>query len=251
MELQKANTVYKTEDYEMFKKMKHNRYVREQHVQKLKKSMKERYYHIPLVVTKDFEIADGQNRFEAIKSLGLPVYFIVLENITVKDVKKMNMNQEGWSRKEWAESYKSEGLTNYVYYLNIRKEFKVSHTVALALLANHTDDIIMLRDLFVQGSLFVEDYELARKTAIKLRACRETFKGWRKANFVYPMIYLLKQTPKKYDHERFLAKLKVAPTLLINELSLSQRKTDIINAIEKIYNHRVVTGAKVRLPVDW
>ena len=109
----------------------------------------------------------------------------------------------------------------------------------------------MLRDLFVQGSMFVEDYELARRTAMKLRACRKTFKGWRKANFIYPMIYLLKQPSKVYDHERFLSKLKVAPTLLINELSLTNRKTDIINAIEKIYNHRVSTGSKVRLPVDW
>ena len=75
---QKHSEIYMTTDYSMFSSMKHNRNVSEAHIHRLMKSMSEKQYPVPIVVNEKNEIADGQNRFEAIKALNLPVYYMVI-----------------------------------------------------------------------------------------------------------------------------------------------------------------------------
>ena len=87
---QKHSEIYMTNDYSMFVSMKHNRNISEAHIQRLMKSMSEKQYPVPIVVNEKNEIADGQNRFEAIKALSLPVYYMVIPGLTIEDVKRLN-----------------------------------------------------------------------------------------------------------------------------------------------------------------
>ena len=101
---QKHSEIYMTTDYSMFSSMKHNRNVSEAHIHRLMKSMSEKQYPVPIVVNEKNEIADGQNRFEAIKALNLPVYYMVIPGLTIDDVKRLNRDNKTWNEIDYAES---------------------------------------------------------------------------------------------------------------------------------------------------
>ena len=72
-----VNQVNSTNDYLKFKTLKGNRNVNKLHVRRLKESFKEAYLLSPIIVNQNFEIIDGQHRFEAAKSMELPINFII------------------------------------------------------------------------------------------------------------------------------------------------------------------------------
>jgi len=87
---EQVGTVYETNDYSQFKKLKGNRDVTEEHVQMLMKSFKQGDVKKPIVVNEKMEIIDGQARLEVKKRLGLPVQFVIAEGATIDDVRRMN-----------------------------------------------------------------------------------------------------------------------------------------------------------------
>tara|TARA_R100001443_G_scaffold56828_1_gene67736 strand:- start:183 stop:929 length:747 start_codon:yes stop_codon:yes gene_type:complete len=242
---QVANTVYMTNDYSIFQKMEHNRTVYEAHVHRLMKSMSEKQYAVPIVVNEKNEIADGQNRFEAIKNLKLPVYYIVINGLTIEDVKRLNKDNKTWSEIDYAESFKSEGYGAYKKYLIFRREYGFGHSISLTILADHTSDQKFMSQMFYDGALEVKDFELARENAMRLRACREYYDGWKHRAFVYAMLKLFKAP--NFNYKRFMSKLSQKPVELIRNLRLIRNIVDANRAIEDIYNYKCSDAKRVRL----
>lgn len=78
-------TIFETHDYSKFKKIPENRFVSKKYVAFLMDSMKQKYICIPICINKDFEIIDGQHRYEAIMQLELPLYFFICEDYGLKE----------------------------------------------------------------------------------------------------------------------------------------------------------------------
>ena len=80
MEYQKdifSSQVLATYDYDKFKLIKSNRRIDNNNLKRLIQSMKERDMKIPIVVTNDYKVIDGQHRLTARRQLQLHVYFII------------------------------------------------------------------------------------------------------------------------------------------------------------------------------
>ena len=71
-----SNQVHKTTDYFLFKPIDGNRNKNLLHINRLKKSISENYLFTVIIVNENYEIIDGQHRFECIKELELPLYYI-------------------------------------------------------------------------------------------------------------------------------------------------------------------------------
>ena len=84
--------VYKTGDYGKFRYFDGNRALNEAHIRNLMESLTENQIPCPIVVDASYRVADGQNRLEACKRLGIPVYYIVVPGLTLEDVKRLNSN---------------------------------------------------------------------------------------------------------------------------------------------------------------
>ena len=242
---QKHSEIYMTTDYSMFTTMQHNRNVSEAHIHRLMRNMSEKQYPVPIVVNEKNEIADGQHRYEAIKRLGLPIYYMIINGLTIEDVKALNKFNETWNEIDYAESNASQGNPNYKRYLLLRKEFGFGHIIALVLLADHTSNQKFLNELFYDGAMEIKDYELAKTNSMSLRACREYYDGWKKPTFVYAMLKLFKSA--EYDHKRFLKKLALKPREQIRNLRLIRNIVDATRAIEDVYNYNTTENKKVRL----
>ena len=82
--------VYKTEDYFLFKPIDGNRNKNLLHINRLKKSMESNYLFTVIIVNENYEIIDGQHRFEVIKELKLPLYYIVCNGYGLNEVHILN-----------------------------------------------------------------------------------------------------------------------------------------------------------------
>ena len=74
--MQIINQVMKTNDYTIFSQIKGNRFINKSHLNRIKQSIKEEYLEVPIIVNEKYEIIDGPHRFEAVKELKKPIYFI-------------------------------------------------------------------------------------------------------------------------------------------------------------------------------
>lgn len=79
-----SEEMFRTTDYEGFKRVIGNRRVMEERVTKILASIdKIGYIPIPLIVNEKMEVIDGQGRLEACKRRGLPVNFIIKPEVVV------------------------------------------------------------------------------------------------------------------------------------------------------------------------
>lgn len=86
--------IEQSKQYDKFKFASFNRVVNKTNLNKLIMLGKNdpKFHLFPIIVDKEFTILDGQHRFEACKTLRLPIYYIKTEsNATVSEIYNMNI----------------------------------------------------------------------------------------------------------------------------------------------------------------
>ena len=95
-----------TTELNKFHRIEWNRDVLDGSVKTLAKSMKENFLlpYVPIVVSNEYGILDGQNRLEACRKENLPVYYIMID-ISDEDavgvIITLNTNQRGWRQESY------------------------------------------------------------------------------------------------------------------------------------------------------
>lgn len=128
--------IYETKDYDMFRQMLGNRDPKSE--TKIVNSIKKVGYVLnPIIVNEKNEIIDGQNRLEALRSLNMPVYFVIQEGLDVNACRSLNIGQSNWSTDDYVYSYADEGNQSYrrlaSLMLEFQKQFGLQGIVAMAL----------------------------------------------------------------------------------------------------------------------
>ena len=118
-----------TKDYSLFKKLLGNRVIKKSHVQKLKKSISEKYIPTCIIVNEKYEIIDGQNRFEALKQLQLPVEYRIVNNLTLKDAIRLNISNSNWKFEDYVNSFAEEGNPYYNILVKASNEYNLAMTL--------------------------------------------------------------------------------------------------------------------------
>ena len=129
--IEKVSEVNETKQYDLFCFVKGNRGVNQSHVNKLIAKIKRKNLReIPIYVgpmNKDgkYPILDGQHRFEAYKTLDLPIRFIIVDYMTINDVPSMNSTKLSWGNKDYLQRYVDKDMPSYIYY----KKFMETYTL--------------------------------------------------------------------------------------------------------------------------
>lgn len=241
---QKVNDVYKTTNLEMFQQLKGNRHPNLKHIRRLSESIKaNNFLQSPIIVNEKMEVIDGQNRLLAAKQVGTPIYYIVVNDYSLKEVQILNLNQKNWNKEDFIDGYADMGLSPYLKLRNfIRKnnEFnktsciymcqnsKTNNLAASKFRSDHT--VFNQKQVLEEGTWIGGDFSLAQKWVDKLKMIKQYYKGYNRAAFVNAMIGMFKN--EVFDFDRFLHKLKTYPGMMKNVTNVE----DYIDMIEKIYN---------------
>ena len=231
-------SIYITNDYDKFSFIDGNRNVRPNHVEKLCNSFREVQLGVPLVVDEHYRIYDGQNRFMAIKSLDLPIYYQIIDRMTLRMLQLLNSCSSNWTTSQYCNSYCELGHPEYYKYRSFKKKYKFGARESMNLLAGTNAN---REQIFADGKFVCKDYKNAIKRAEMLTELKPYVRFYKKREFVNAMVMLFNN--RIYDHSRFVRKLKKRPA----ELTEQGTKTDYLKVVEKIYNWNELKKNKVRL----
>lgn len=234
-----------TNDYSLFKVMGANRMVNKGHVQQLINSIEERPNAIkysPILVNEAMFVIDGQHRLEALKTLNMPVHFIVGEGLTIDDARLMNATMQNWSPMDFARSYAEGGNKNYQDYIYARKKFKTNHTITAHYLANNLNSRTT-SSYFRRGEFKVDDLELGLERLETLIELQKLSPVGQYRDFGIAFLKVLDNPD--VDMQRFFNKFKAVGTQFLS--SPQPTMHGYLRAFESIYNHNFALQNQARL----
>lgn len=194
----------------------------------------------PILVNENYEIIDGQHRYEALKNLDQPIHYVVAPGTGLKEVQELNSIAKVWTPIEYAKSYADLGQSDYRFYLEMREAYGLNHDVLLSYISL---DEPMTGEMYKDGKLFAPDRDLSHLLARRLTEVGQYYPRYKIRSFALAFKAVF-ETPE-YDHSRMLSKIKqekVAEKYLKN-YSLRE---EYIRALENLYNHNQPTHTKVR-----
>lgn len=232
--------VQKTSDYDQFKYLEANRQINKAHVQHLIHSFEENPEMAmarPVLVNQNFEIIDGQHRFQALKTLGMPVYYTMVKNMNVGTAQMLNALQKGWTVMDYARSYAMSGNSQYQQFLEYHEAYPLPVTVLMYFLAGHRQDRV--NAVFRRGDFKVsKDKKHINMQLERMAEFGELFPHWRTYIFAAAAFKVLHT--EGYDHDHMMHKLSQTP------LKRQASYTDYIRAFEEIYNHYMPLEKQIR-----
>ncbi len=243
-----VNTVYKTTNYDMFGHFKGNRETNEAHIKNLMESLAEKQLPVPIVVDEQFRVGDGQNRLEACRRLGVPVYYTIIPGMTLQDVKRLNSNVKTWSWQQHMESFIDLKYKDYITYKEFFNSYEINHTECMQLLLGNTSQRYGSRKgqktmarAFADGQFRIVQYDIAIKQANMITEVKPYFDGYTHHHFIRALVHLFDKKQDVYNHDVFLKKLQKRTPKLMHQAN----RNDYLKNIEEIYNKG--SRKKVRL----
>jgi hypothetical protein len=227
-----SNQVHTTTDYFLFKPIDGNRNKNFLHLSRLKKSIAENYLFTVIIVNENYEIIDGQHRFECIRELNLPLNYIVCSGYGLNEVHVLNQNSKTWNADDYLTGYCNLGYEDYLKYKRFKDKYQFGHNECMGMLSNQLAGNGALFLKFKDGNFKVTHLKQAEHKAEKIWMLKNLYEGFKRRSFVYALIYLFDKP--QFEFTEFLQKIKNQPTSLINCNDTKQ----YVSLIEEIYNYR-------------
>ena len=200
-------TVYETTDYDSFKQVKGNRKVDLSHVKKLAKSMERKTLLTPVIVNKNGFLKDGQHRFQARKSLGLPIPFIIDDTNGVQlltDVQAYNSASRNWSLVNFIESQCELNNEDYQRLYDLMQKYRHFTAITIITVLHNKGEVKSAPAGFKEGEFSFPQSEFRRVDRVLELATsfQSEFVYFYDRRFVTALMQLIKT--KGYDHARLI-----------------------------------------------
>ncbi len=126
------NKIHHDKNYSKFTYLIENRPINKSHVEKLVESIRKdnRMDFHPVIVNDDFQIFDGQHRFEACKRLEIPVTYVINNKPTDDSIIDDQICLL-WTTQDWIHHYSVKKYPEYIKWNTLIKKFDISHQFLL------------------------------------------------------------------------------------------------------------------------
>lgn len=129
-------SIWETTEYDKFSFFDENREVSNNHVLERNILENNRLHLNPIIITTDFKIVDGQHRFLIAKKNGLPIFYIIEEDIGVRDICYLNLGRDNWTRFDYITFYAKLGFPNYIKLESILKKYTMNYKSIMQFVAS-------------------------------------------------------------------------------------------------------------------
>ncbi len=183
-----------------------------------------------IIVNENYEIIDGQHRFEILQELGLPINYIICEGYGLEEVQRLNANSKNWTADDFLAGYCDLGYSDYIEYRKFKEKYGFGHAACYLILGVGDNGDLVKK--FHSGFFKITDLEKAYKNADLIKLIEPFYKGYDRTTFVRAMVQLFENP--KFVFTEFIQKLAIQPSALVDCINASQ----YISLIEEIYNYR-------------
>lgn len=116
--------VQETYNYIQFKFGKYNRDIKESALARIEREYKKNgWKKHPIIVNQKMEVLDGQHRLTFAMQHKLPVYYVVVDGLTVEDCVIMNNVRTSWAIEDYIKLYAAQGNEDYIRLQKLLKEY--------------------------------------------------------------------------------------------------------------------------------
>lgn len=218
-----------TYDYSKFNSSKGNRTVSPKHLSNLKKSMINDYLFTCIFVNENFDIIDGHHRFEIIKELRYPLFYIILEGYGIEQLRLYNKSVKVWNVEDILSSFCALEYPEYMKVRAFKDKYPFSWNSIKRLLSLGTT---FNRTEFESGKYVIPNLKKSISIAEGISSLSEVFEGYNNRYFISAMLKLMLSENVSFDLSEFKDKLRLNPYWLRS----SVRIEDYLSDIERIYN---------------
>ncbi len=232
--------VYKTTDYDAFKKILGNREPNRNNINKIKTSMEIEHLKVPAIVNELGQVCDGQHRKEACKELGVPFYYIIIKGYRLKEVQAINANQKNWSDQDYLHSFikrneHGEGFNDYVVFDDQLKSSNITSISSLLTVVTDGCTNKTVNDYFRHGRMKDINWGEVEKTTEELYSLSELLpKKWNTKHFI--SIYMAMSAMTNFKSTHFLSMCDKYPTQLA-KIEESGDKNRLLTLMVELYNN--------------
>lgn len=232
-EVMEFGSIYKTNNYSMFKSIGSNRKLNPLNYGKLLRSMGEEQLIIPICVNEKYEVIDGQHRLRACEELGLSVYYYVLDGYSVEQMKRANLVSANWKKDDFLNAYTNEGQGAYLEFADMKIRYGLNTSDLLKIIARLQYRSVATTGVeFEEGKLSIKDEEVDMLNNF-LTALEDFsfFIDYKRSKFVSAFLELY--FFNGYNHEQMVARLQTRKSALEVQIT----KDDYIKILtNKIYS---------------
>lgn len=225
---QTETKIQKTDHYDIFNSLPHNRPLVHSHVLRLSRSMAERP-HLrparPVLVNEKMQVIDGQHRLKASELNEQTVFFMIVPGLTIDDARQLNALQRTWGLLDYAYSYASSKVPAYVQFVKTYEAHELPPSTVMEYMTNGTKK----QHKFRVGQMQPVDQPELDKT---LNMAEDVIKAFPKSATPYVVASAFKAVYKAqgYDHDRMLKKIESA------RLEAQPDRVSYIRELERAYN---------------
>ena len=232
-----------TNNYEQFDFYKDNREIYYRHVDKLVESFKKNGQMQPILCVQrngKLYVVDGQHRLQACKTLGIPVNYIIDNNLNSESVTDINTTQKNMSQLDWIKRYAAQGNKNYAQLLQQIKYYKgifSGKTERCVALAYHSGQNKTMRPYVREGKYKINGF---KGTQI-LNLCQKLYAFYDdKAFLKYVTVSVVSNLfrDKLFEEKKLLKKIK------LTKLNIFLSEKDTYDEFIRVYNYKGKDGSK-------
>jgi hypothetical protein len=233
-----VNQVYKTNDYSKFKSKDGNRNLNELHLKRLTESVKQNdlLHANPILINENYEVIDGQHRFNVCTILGKPIYYVMVKGLGLSEIQILNANAKNWKLEDYIDGYCSMGMQEYCYLKALITKSNLGITPLLSMFTHYNGTSC---DDLKNGQLILNFKNRGLIILEWIKDWVKFYQGGDRRSFIYALIHLY--NVKGYSHEKMMQKIKYQSTKLVD---CTNTKT-YLALLEEIYNFKE-RGEKLR-----
>lgn len=191
--------------------------------------------YCPIIVSDHdgkLNIIDGQHRYHVSVKTKKPVYYVICNTLTLKQIAMLNSRGEKWKPADFLNCYIKLGLTDYEHIKTVMVTHKVAIKTAIDLLMffKHTES--KSTDLFQSGEF---QCHYLKETNDLLTLCHDLFGRYTFSNDRY-LIGAVQQIQKagKCDFTRLKQKIEASPMMMDKQNDVKH----YIYNVERVYNFK-------------
>jgi hypothetical protein len=229
--------ILKSNDYSLFGSINGNRKVNLSKVAKISEDVIAGFNmlpYCPVIVSKTdtgFNVIDGQHRLEVSKNTKNPVYYVVCEDLSLRQIAQLNSRGQKWTVNDFLNCYCNLGAKDYITLKEVSTEFRFPVSTCASLLM--FDNVKSKAKEEFENGLFEVNHLESTKDVLNMT--NELFSMYRfsKDRSLVGAVRRIIQAGK-CDFEVLKTKINSAPNLM-------DRQGDVKNYIyniERVYNHK-------------